>query len=99
MYLIHWPGLVENGDYESTWSEFERFKQEGLTKYVSWLLSLYPVGFSLNHCFRSIGVSNFTLEDLQRLVKIAHIKPAVNQVSLFITTDHCDLNAVMSGFS
>jgi hypothetical protein len=30
--------------------------------------------------FRSIGVSNFTVEDLQKLLKIAHVKPAVNQV-------------------
>ena len=36
---------------------------------------------SLNKCLRSIGVSNFTVENLQKLLKIAHIKPAVNQVS------------------
>jgi hypothetical protein len=35
---------------------------------------------SLSYCFRSIGVSNFTVEHLQRLLKIAHVKPAVNQV-------------------
>ncbi|KAG6846497.1 hypothetical protein H0H93_013583, partial [Arthromyces matolae] len=29
---------------------------------------------------RSIGVSNFNLEQLQTIVKIAHIKPAVNQI-------------------
>jgi len=31
---------------------------------------------------KSIGVSNFTVEDLQKLLKIAHIKPAVNQIQL-----------------
>jgi len=62
LYLIHWPSLIENDDYESIWSEFERFQREGLTK--------------------SIGVSNFTVEDLQKLLKIAHVKPAVNQISL-----------------
>ncbi|KAF8811550.1 2,5-diketo-D-gluconic acid reductase [Phlegmacium glaucopus] len=31
---------------------------------------------------KSIGVSNFTVEDLQNLLKIAHIKPAVNQIRL-----------------
>ena len=52
---------------------------------VSWL--------SLIISFRSIGVSNFTLDDLQKLLKIAHVKPAVNQVSLF-TADHCDLELI-----
>ena len=31
---------------------------------------------------RSIGVSNFGLEDMQKLIKIAKIKPTVNQVSI-----------------
>jgi len=31
---------------------------------------------------KSIGVSNFTVEDLQKLLKIAHVKPAVNQIKL-----------------
>ena len=34
LYLIHMPTVIENGDFEGTWREFERFKQEGLTKYV-----------------------------------------------------------------
>lgn len=29
---------------------------------------------------RSIGVSNFRLEDMQKLLKVARTKPAVNQV-------------------
>ncbi|KAF8811551.1 Aldo/keto reductase [Phlegmacium glaucopus] len=62
LYLIHWPAYTENGDFERTWREFERCKQEGLTK--------------------SIGVSNFNIEELQKLLKIAHIKPAVNQIHL-----------------
>jgi len=62
LYLIHTPDVVENGDFERTWLEFERFKREGLTK--------------------SIGVSNFTVEHLQKILKIAHVKPAVNQIRL-----------------
>jgi hypothetical protein len=38
--------------------------------------------FSLD--FRSIGVSNFSLEQLQALVKIAKVKPVVNQVMGFL---------------
>ncbi|KAI0802069.1 Aldo/keto reductase [Irpex lacteus] len=57
LYLIHTPRV----DIPSTWSEFEKFKNEGLAK--------------------SIGVSNFNLELLQKLVKEANIKPAVNQIN------------------
>ena len=35
MYLIHAPTFIENGDFERAWLEFERFKQEGLTKCIS----------------------------------------------------------------
>jgi len=31
---------------------------------------------------RSIGVSNFTIEDLDKLAKVARVKPAVNQINL-----------------
>ncbi|KAI0685801.1 NADP-dependent oxidoreductase domain-containing protein [Cytidiella melzeri] len=58
LYLIHNPRLI--ADIAATWSEFEKFKNEGLTK--------------------SIGVSNFNLEQLQKLVKGSSIKPAVNQI-------------------
>lgn len=33
---------------------------------------------------RSIGVSNYTLKDLQELLKISRIKPAVNQVFVHV---------------
>jgi diketogulonate reductase-like aldo/keto reductase len=40
-------------------------------------------GLSKIKCInRSIGVSNFTLEDLQELLKTADVKPAVNQVTV-----------------
>jgi diketogulonate reductase-like aldo/keto reductase len=37
---------------------------------------------ALNPGSRSIGVSNFSLEQLQRIVKTARDKPVVNQVRL-----------------
>jgi diketogulonate reductase-like aldo/keto reductase len=61
LYLIHGPRLIEN-DYEGGWKEFEKIKEEGLSK--------------------SIGVSNFTIEDLQQLNKTALVTPAVNQIHL-----------------
>ncbi|KAF8886248.1 Aldo/keto reductase [Gymnopilus junonius] len=62
LYLIHFPGVIQNGDYEGVWKEFEELKEAGLTK--------------------SIGVSNFTVDDFQKLFKTAKIKPAVNQIPL-----------------
>ena len=39
-------------------------------------ISLFPA-------FRSIGVSNFSIEDLEELLKTAKVIPAVNQVGIF----------------
>ncbi|PPQ77074.1 hypothetical protein CVT25_014887 [Psilocybe cyanescens] len=74
LYLIHTPSTIEQGGgYEAVWSQFEKFKEEGLTK--------------------SIGVSNFTIEHLQQLLKIAKVKPAVNQIRLhpYNLTEHASL--------
>ncbi|KDR83094.1 hypothetical protein GALMADRAFT_57385 [Galerina marginata CBS 339.88] len=62
LYLIHTPTVIVNDDYETVWRQFEKFKDDGLTK--------------------SIGVSNFGVKDLEKLLKIAKVKPAVNQIRL-----------------
>jgi len=41
----------------------------------------YYLGYKLNNSFRSIGVSNFGVDDLATLLATAEIKPAANQVS------------------
>jgi 2,5-diketo-D-gluconate reductase A len=61
LYLIHWP-TPGRDFYVDTWKEFEKLKEDGLTK--------------------SIGVSNFRIEDLERLGAEANVVPAVNQVEL-----------------
>uniref|UniRef100_A0A8H7XQC8 NADP-dependent oxidoreductase domain-containing protein n=1 Tax=Psilocybe cubensis TaxID=181762 RepID=A0A8H7XQC8_PSICU len=74
LYLIHTPNAVEAaGGYEVVWRQFEKFKEDGLTK--------------------SIGVSNFTVHHLQQLLKIAKIKPAVNQIRLhpYNLSEHASL--------
>ena len=67
-------------DLAQDWKEFEKIKEAGLAKSVN----------SASHCcqfshkltsYRSIGVSNFDLKLMQDLVKVATVKPAVNQVS------------------
>lgn len=65
----------------------EKFRAEGYTKYAAIRLSPYSTPISpLFHVRRSIGVSNFEIEDLQKVLKIAKVKPSVNQVraSIFL---------------
>lgn len=44
---------------------------------------------------RSIGVSNFTVEDLQEVLKVAKVKPAVNQVSWSLISLSQSFNRVL----
>jgi uncharacterized protein related to proFAR isomerase len=50
-----------------------------------WISKVRPLQFEHDPliiiAIRSIGVSNFTVEQLQKLLKTAVIRPAVNQVS------------------
>ena len=91
LYLIHSPKYVPGDDVVATWSEFEKVRKEGLARFVfDCYLSMYftIVEQLLGH--RSIGVSNFTLEDLRLLMKHAKIIPAVNQVSVTFVSITCD---------
>ncbi|THG93590.1 hypothetical protein EW026_g7687 [Hermanssonia centrifuga] len=60
LYLIHNPSSLIL--FPNTWSDFEKFREQGLVK--------------------SIGVSNFNLSQLQKLVSTAKVIPAVNQINL-----------------
>jgi 2,5-diketo-D-gluconate reductase A len=63
LFLIHWPlPTLYDGDYVSTWKEFEQWAAEGRA--------------------RSIGVSNFQVEHLERLAAECDVVPAVNQIEL-----------------
>lgn len=79
LYLIHTPKAIQNGDYEGTWRTFEKIQDDGFAKlvipFVAALLS-----YTKPICLRNIGVSNFEVTDLQKLLKNAKIKPVVNQV-------------------
>lgn len=82
LYLIHHPTVVKNGDFEGAWKEFEKIKEQGLSKCAQRLEDCLTWNNMESLLYRSIGVSNFTLEDLQKLNKTASVTPAVNQVSL-----------------
>ncbi|EIM83189.1 Aldo/keto reductase [Stereum hirsutum FP-91666 SS1] len=60
LYLIHFPGVIADGDLEGAWAQMEAVRDEGLAK--------------------SIGVSNFKVADLKRVVKVAKVIPVVNQI-------------------
>lgn len=78
MYLIHNPTLVIN--LESTWKDFELIKERGQAKYVLTFDFIFRELISSVFQLRSIGVSNFDVKTLQKLLKVATVKPAVNQV-------------------
>lgn len=82
LYLIHDPRLVKNGDFEGTWKEFEKIQEQGLSKCAQPLEYYLTWNNATSLLCRSIGVSNFTVEDLQKLNKTAFVTPAVNQVCL-----------------
>jgi diketogulonate reductase-like aldo/keto reductase len=82
LFLIHVPRSVEN-NVEHVWRQFEEVQEAGLTRYGY----CGPHTHFLTSFCRSIGVSNFDVEDLEPLVKIARSKPVVNQVWRAYTFD------------
>jgi diketogulonate reductase-like aldo/keto reductase len=77
LYLIHNPRAVP--DVDAVWKEFEIIKKDGLAKCVAQSLDFLWMRY-LFDSRRTIGVSNFTLEQLQNLVQKALVWPAVNQI-------------------
>ncbi|XLR29269.1 hypothetical protein HN51_049165 [Arachis hypogaea] len=76
LYLIHWPISAKPGKvtYPIEQSELVPFDMEGVWK-------------SMEECQRlgltkAIGVSNFSIKKLQKLLSFATIPPAVNQVEV-----------------
>lgn len=61
----------------------EKLKKDGLTKYVMPGRMAYLTILSERITFRSIGISNYNIEQVKNLLAVARIKPAVNQVSRF----------------
>jgi len=81
LYLVHSPGVIVNDDLEGLWARMVEVREAGLAKCAFYCL--WPRdGESLTSARggRSIGVTNFTLELLQRVVKIGQTLPAVSQV-------------------
>lgn len=61
----------------------EKLKTDGLAKLVILSISLQPTMSDVKvRTGRSIGVSNFEIEDLKILLASAKIKPVANQVGI-----------------
>ena len=81
LYLIHHPRLALP-DIPTAWKKMEDLKNGGLVKYL-YLFRTPHLKHSLTFFFandRSIGISNFGVNEIEILLASAKIKPAVNQV-------------------
>ncbi|KAM3956215.1 uncharacterized protein ACR2FA_009809 [Aphomia sociella] len=77
LFLIHWPvGLLANGSYDNT------------DILVTWqgMIEARDQGLT-----KSIGVSNFNEQQLNRLITLSHVKPAVLQVEVNLNLQQSSL--------
>jgi diketogulonate reductase-like aldo/keto reductase len=62
-----------SNDHSETWKGMEALVLSGKVRSIG-ILNLFPVN--------SLGVSNFNMSQLQKLLKTAKIPPAVNQIEI-----------------
>ncbi len=85
LYMIHWPNLVE----DDSWKTLNAETWRGFEKMVE------------DGKLKSIGVSNFMIHHLEEILKIAKIKPVINQLNLNPTwqqrevVDFCKKNNII----
>lgn len=83
LFLVHWPIAAEKDDkHMPKLNEKDQYIiKKGLTENPepTWMAveELYEAGKA-----RAIGVSNWTVPDLEMLLKFAKVKPAVNQIEI-----------------
>jgi len=83
LYLVHDLEFIPpHGDVERLWDDMIGVREAGLTRYAEAALFYSTLDLVRVRCAssRSIGVSNFTLEWLRRIVEMGKVLPAVNQV-------------------
>ncbi len=87
LYLIHAPWPWSNVGQECTAGNIEAWRA---------MIKLYEEGK-----VRSIGVSNFHVEDMDALIKATGVKPTVNQIRYFVgnrqdkISDYCRMNGIL----
>jgi len=78
LYLIHWPIALKEGDELMPQDENGNCIFDNSADFIyTWKAMEKCVEQGL---IKSIGVSNFSIDQLKRILEIATIKPAVNQV-------------------
>ncbi|XP_053956410.1 aldo-keto reductase family 1 member B1-like [Anastrepha ludens] len=77
LYLIHWPMGYKEGKELIPYDACGRILSSRVDYVDTWqaMEDLVQRGFT-----RSIGISNFNMKQIERILKIAKIKPVVNQV-------------------
>jgi diketogulonate reductase-like aldo/keto reductase len=77
LYLIHWPTTFEQGDDRTPRNEDGMVRMGSVPIEETWraMESLVEAGL-----VKSIGVSNFSIPKLEKLLSYAKIKPTVNQI-------------------
>ncbi|PCH41513.1 Aldo/keto reductase [Wolfiporia cocos MD-104 SS10] len=79
LYLLHWPQVIDWPDEDSEFLAEIKTRNSSPTFNETWvgLEEVYAKGKAKN-----IGVSNFSVQNLEKLLATAKIVPAVNQVEL-----------------
>ena len=89
---MHWPIAFKKMS-ENQWSQTEdksvRYYAEGITLADTWKAMEKLVDQNL---VRSIGLSNFKPSEIDEILQIARIKPAVNQIELHPFLNHTSDN-------
>lgn len=81
LYLIHWPFAWKEGDELEPKNE----KDEAIASDVDYI----DTWKEMENCVKkglvkSIGLSNFNSEQIERILKVAIIKPVTNQVRTYL---------------
>ena len=87
---MHWPAPMTKSsegpdrslDWIDTWKSMEKLYKENPNKLKAiGIINLATLRWG-EHLILSTGVSNFSVEFLERLLKVATVVPAVNQIEL-----------------
>lgn len=78
LYLVHWPFAWKEGDDLLPVDENGKAIPSDVDYLDTWKEMEKCVELGLT---KSIGISNFNSEQIERLLKVAKIKPVNNQVS------------------
>ncbi|KAJ9598308.1 hypothetical protein L9F63_010986, partial [Diploptera punctata] len=77
LYLIHWPFAFKEGDDGVPKDDKDKVIFSKVDYVDTWKAMENCVDIGLT---KSIGLSNFNSEQIKRVLKVAKIKPAVNQI-------------------